>query len=352
MIEPVGSSCNLNCLYCYQASVRDKKGIKIMPISLLGEIIPQVLKLGKSIRFLWHGGEPLLAGLDFFKEVVNLQQYYKKSDQVIENHIQTNATLINKSVAEFLIVNNFHAGTSLDGPEEVHNLTRNGSFKKVIQGIRNIQEAGGEVGIIITLNRHNVDYPVEIWENLIKPKKLARSWDINICTPTEISHLEPSPEKALFFLKTLFDLWLENDDPQIYIKTFWIILRALLGGRTKDCAFEYNKCRFFMAIDEDGNVYPCNRFLKRPVAFLGDIHDSSVSEILNNKETRIFYDRMSRLKPECKSCKWLNICGGGCPFQRWLSSGRFDGDFPECYIRKQFFSYIEEKIVKGHLYIK
>lgn len=347
MIDPVGSACNLRCKYCYQDPVRSTKTLSIMPYSLLEKLIRETIDLDTSIlRFLWHGGEPLLAGLDFFKTAYHLQQKYKKPGQIIENHVQTNATLIDEKWADFLCNHHFQIGTSIDGPKNIHNITRSNSFRKTVSGIKHIKQKGRSVGIIITINKINVIYPEEIWRELIVPKELATSWDVNICSSTETSAFTPKFEQAVSFLNRLFDLWFQHDDPEIYIKTFWIAIRALVGGRPNDCAFEYNKCRHFLAIDEKGNVYPCNRFLKREFVYLGNIEKQNLIDILNSTRAKQIYLNMSRLKPECKNCKWLFVCGGGCAFQRWLDSGTFDGDFLECGIRKEFFSHVETAIKK------
>jgi len=345
MLEPVGSACNLRCVYCYQDPIRVPKNVMSEPI--LEKSISDALELGDKIRFLWHGGEPLLAGREFFQKAYDLQEFYKKPDQLIENHIQTNATLVNKEWARFLAKYGFKVGTSLDGPEHLHNLTRDRSYQKVIRGIKNIQATSNTVGVVITISTFNVDYPDEIWEKLILPKDLATAWEINICTSTETSSFTPSEEKSIWFLCRLFDLWLENDNPEIYIKTFRVVLRALMGANPGDCAFECNKCNLFLAIDELGDVYTCNRFLKREVAHLGNIKTQKLQDILNSEKAKTLYWKISGLKPECKNCKWLLACGGGCAFQRWMSTGRFDAGFPECKIRKALFSHIENKIKNG-----
>lgn len=318
-----------------------------MSVDILEKSVADGLELGNSIRFLWHGGEPLLAGRDFFEKAWCFQKHYKKDGQLIENHIQTNLTLANKDWTQFLAEYNFKVGTSLDGPESIHNYMRSGSYQKVVQGIKNIQITDNTVGVVITVGKHNVDYPDEIWREIILPKKLSTSWEVNICAATETECFTPSNEKSIRFLTRLFDLWMENDDPDIYIKTFWVILRTLIGGSPRDCAFEYNKCNLFVAIDELGDVYTCNRFLKREVAWLGNIRNQKLKEIIDGEKAKTLYKEIAGLKAECRTCKWLMACGGGCAFQRWMSTKKFDAGFPGCEVRKALFSYIANKIKSG-----
>jgi len=342
MVDPVGTACNLRCRYCYQESVRED--IRIMPREILEKLTMDALQLGKEIRFLWHGGEPLLAGKEFFRQAYQFQQKFQRSHQHVENHMQTNATLIDKDWASFLVDHGFKVGTSLDGPRSIHNSVRDASFTAVVQGIRNLQAAGATAGVVVTVSKFNVNHPEQIWKKLILPNDLAHSWEINICVETGVSNFTPSKEDSIRFWITLFDLWWENDNANIRVNPYWTVLRALLGGTPGDCAFEYNKCKIFSAVDEVGDVYTCNRFLKRKVAHLGNIKEESLKNILESEKAEILYRKIAGLKPECKQCKWLLACGGGCAFQRWLSKGRFDAGFPECEVRKALFSHIEKRM--------
>jgi len=345
MLEPVGSQCNLSCKYCYQEPVRKKSHkISVMPRKILEKVTKESLALDNGIRFLWHGGEPLLAGKDFFKDAWDIQQFYKKPNQLIENRIQTNATLIDEDWARFFAKHNFKIGTSIDGPAKLHNLSRGNSYQRVVKGITILHSHNIAVGVIITVTPFDVDYPEVIWEELIKSKNLSKSWEINICQSTEISQLVPKDEKVVKFLGRIFDLWLENNDSTIRIKTFLAILRGLLGGNTKDCAFERSRCDRFSAIDENGDVYICNRFLKRKAGYLGNIKARGLKDILSGKRANNLFYKSSILRKECYTCEWLSICGGGCVFQRWLNSGLFNGYLPECDIRKNLFSYIRKKV--------
>lgn len=343
MVEPVGNICNLRCRYCYQMPTRLDKKPSTMPITVLEKIISDSITLSDTIKFLWHGGEPMLAGIDFFKTAIELQKKLKKTDVRMINAIQTNATLINQEWAEFFAKNKFSIGTSIDGTQELHNKVRDNSFSKVIRGIRYLQDAGVGVGVIITVTSYNVNYPDLIWNNLIKPKKISDHFDINVCFSKDMPSLIPNLEQSLSFMTKLFDLWIEEDDPVINIRTFRGVLRFLLGGRAGDCAFEYNKCSRFVAIDDKGDIYTCNRFMKQEVAYLGNILEINLKDILKSKKVLALYEKIAKIKDECRKCEWLECCGGGCAFQRWLHTGFFDAGFPECEFRKKFFSYVREK---------
>ncbi len=309
-------------------------------------ITPDNVALSDKIKFLWHGGEPLLAGIDFFKCAIKLQEEFNQRGIKIKNSIQTNATLIDRQWAQFFAENDFKVGTSLDGPTDIHSICRGDNFDKVTRGIRYIQESGKDVGIVITISKYNVDFPERIWKEVIENKKIATSFEANVCSSTEISNHVPDMGKALDFWTQLFDLWLAKDDTAIHIKTFRVLLRFLLGGNAGDCAFEYNKCNQFAAIDEKGDVYVCNRFMKREIAYLGNILEHNLREIVLSEKAKNLYHQIACVKEECRSCEWLMCCGGGCAFQRWVHTGRFDAGFPECELRKKLFSYIKNRVAR------
>jgi uncharacterized protein len=317
-----------------------------MPEDVLERVVPDRVALGDRVKFIWHGGEPMLAGIEFFKRVMDLQDRFNRGNIKVVNAIQTNATLINQEWAEFFAKNDFKIGTSIDGPRRLHNISRNQSYDQVLRGIQHIHDTGRGVGIVLTINKYNADEAEAIWREIIEPKQISRSFEINVCSSTELSNLTPSFESSLNFLIKLFDLWLENDDPSIVIKTFRVVSRFILGGDAGDCAFEYNKCREFAAIDEKGDVYVCNRFMKRGAGYLGNIMKEDLRDILNSETAIRLHDQIARIKKECRNCEWLMCCGGGCAFQRWLYAGCFDAGFPECELRKKFFVHVKERLAQ------
>ncbi len=347
IIEPVGASCNLACDYCYHNNIRETK-VHVMSLLVLEKIIEQSLRLNKHrIKFLWHGGEPLLAGLEFYKEVVCLQNRLREAGQRVENHIQTNATLINDEWAEFFCSTGFKISTSIDGPRQIHDSFRKtssgkGSFESVVKGVRILQEYQLKTGVVVTVNRHNVYYPEDVYQTLIQLG--CKSFELSVASNTAISaSIAPHSEDACIFLKKIFDLWLDADDPSVYIRLFDNTVRAMLGAQVRNCAFSYNRCREYIAFDENGEIYTCARFFKEESAYLGSCFGGSVLELLASAKVSSLYDSVAKIKEECLVCRWLGACGGGCAYQRWLNGG-FGSLFPQCEIRKSLFEHIENRI--------
>lgn len=353
IIEPVGGSCNLDCGYCYHKNIRNRSKLKVMEDRVLERVIQETSLLNRDcIKFLWHGGEPLLAGLDFYEKVLKFQNDHRAfHNRQFVNHIQTNATLIDKDWVSFIKKNNFRVGTSIDGPAQLHDLSRhdicgNGSFDKTMRGINLLRGADLTVGIMVTINQHNVHYPELIYHTLIDFG--LKDFEISpVSNVINAPFLAPEPTDTVKFLKKVFDLWFDSDDPSVYIRIFHNTIRSLIGAPTNDCSFSYNRCREYVAIDEKGEIYSCGRFLKEEKAHLGSCSNDSLIETLKSNKARYIYDQVAKINEECFNCRWLYACGGGCAYQRWTNGG-FGSSFPQCNIRKALFEHIEKR-TKGFL---
>jgi len=342
IMMPVGADCNLRCDYCYHNNIREQESV-LMTDEILEKGVKDSLKLADKIVYIWHGGEPMLAGLDFYEEAIRYQKKHANGRH-IENHIQTNATLIDDDWAKFFSKNSIRVSTSLDGPIWLHDLHRKyvsgkGSFEKTVKGVEKMKDFGQSVGIIITLNCENVKYPIQIYEELIKREKI-NGFEINNCTELGFA---PSNEDLLNFYKTLFMLWSKDGNPSIHIRIFENVIRNLLGKKANDCHFRYKGCRQFLSIDDIGNIYTCSRFVKRDVAYLGNILEKNLVDIMGQKHTEDIYERCSSIAKECLDCEWLEACGGGCSYQRWQAGG-FDVKHPLCEVRKKLFSFIANEV--------
>ncbi len=350
IVEPVGGNCNLACVYCYHSNIRAEK-LSVMPMAVLERLIREGVKINPDrIKYLWHGGEPMLAGIKFYQEVIRLQERLKVTPkQKISNHLQTNATLITDEWASFFKTCGFKVSTSIDGPEGLHNqcrfnVVRVGSFRQVVEGINTLQRFGLTVGVVTTISVYNAGFPEDVYKTLIGLG--IKNFELNIASNVVgASSLAPSPKDAATFLKRVFDLWFKEDDPSIYIRIFHNTIRSLTGLPMKDCSFSYNHCREYVACDENGELYTCGRFLKEPEAHIGSLMSESLPVILENPTTNALYNRVAKIKDECHACKWLGACGGGCAYQRWLNGG-FGSSFPQCEIRKELFEHIAQRVGK------
>lgn len=328
-VKPVGSSCNLNCSYCYYLSKNDneKKFSKIHS-TLLKKYILQHIECSTEdlICFSWHGGEPTLAGLDFYKNVIEIQKKYSPLNKKIINGIQTNGTLLNDEWCKFFAAENFMVGISIDGSEQLHNRYRTfksgkGSFKSTINGYFLLKKYKVPTEILCVVNADNVKYPIEIYRFF---KSLNIQYLTFIPLVNKMNKLRYDvcdnsvPAKAFGnFLIQIFDEWKEKDIGNIKIQIIEETLKTAFNKDHNLCVFK-KTCGRVPILEHNGNFYSCDHFFEL-CNLLGNINSVHVRDMLEITEQIKFGERkFSTLPTKCKTCKVLTMCNGGCLKNRLL----------------------------------
>jgi len=145
----------------------------------------------------------------------------------------------------------------------------------------------------------------------------------------------------LAFVKKIFDLWLEDDNPAFRIRNFRNVIRTMCGGKPIDCSSNVGGCKRFIAITANGDVYPCHRFVGRRDFVIGNLLEKSLPDIY--ADAADLYEKLCELDENCVHCEWLTACGSGCAFERLVANGTFKSMDPECQVKKGLFAYITEK---------
>ncbi|MBR2835159.1 MAG: anaerobic sulfatase maturase [Coriobacteriales bacterium] len=346
MAKPVGASCNLCCSYCYY---RDIATHTRMSDEVLESYIQQTIAMHGSkaaVEFVWHGGEPLLAGIDFYRRAAALQRKYANG-RVIVNNIQTNGTLINAAWAEFFAQESFIVGVSCDGPKNVHDAYRHnaagsGSWQRVIAGINTCTEAGVRVDGLCAVHAANVGHPQEVYTFLRSLFPLIQF--LPVCDLImKDSHPSLSPESVKAdsfgkFLCTIYDMW-TADDPATrpVISTFEAIMRMSRGEPAGICEFEPT-CGHAGSVEADGSVYACDRFADKP-HILGNLLKTNLETLM--EQNRPFgTSKLTNLAPECLDCAYLRLCFGGCPKKRIALAASGSPINALCAAYRQLFSHI------------
>ncbi|HOO43181.1 MAG TPA: anaerobic sulfatase maturase [Bacteroidales bacterium] len=366
MIKPVGSLCNLDCAYCYYL---DKEKLYSgqtarMDIQLLEKFTQQYIEANlqaDEISFCWHGGEPLLAGLDFFKKAVSFQKKYNPGKQ-ISNSLQTNGTLINREWVDFFLENNFLVGVSIDGPQAIHDTYRRnkrgqGTYKEVLKGIEMMYKDKVQYNTLTTVNHVNQEYGKEIYLFLksigsyhmqfLPVLEYIKSGIVPPGTPG--SHVAPwsvSSQKYGKFLCDIFDLWSNGDVGIRFIPFFESVLANYLGIPPGICAW-CETCGNNVALEWNGDVYLCDHFVY-PEYKIGNIAHMPFSQMAcSNKLFRFGMEKRNGLPDLCFHCPYYRLCYGECPKHRFLTAP--DGQpglNALCEGYKQFFAYTEDWFVK------
>lgn len=320
IIKVVSIKCNLRCGYCFYHKDDQKQkqsGDCLMSDNILENLINEVCSGMQFAQFIWHGGEPLLAGIDFFRKVVALQERYKKSGQKIINKLQTNGTLINNKWANFFADNNFGIGVSIDGPRDLHNYFRKftngkGSFDATLRGIRILQQKGIQPGVIAVINSQNSKKPREMFDFFtnLGLKKIAFNHASGKNYNPKALQSNVSPLDYAEFIKKVFDFWIAKNDPEIEIRQIKSILQGLLGGKYRSCEFNQG-CSEYFTVEYNGNIYPCDCSDPDEKIYFGNIK-KGLRQIFSSEAYNDYQNKIREARLHCTKCRWYEICKGGC----------------------------------------
>lgn len=352
-IIKVTSKCTLACKYCdYMSRLDENNSKKTMGRDVLEKSVSEIMALPlKKVTFIWHGGEPLLAGKRLFEKAIFIQNQNKQERQLVRNNIQTNATLLNEEWVDFLKSNKINVGISIDGPDGIQNSHRpykshKGSFESVTQGIRMAKNKGLKASYLAVVTKDNADKASEIYQFFINND--MNSFDFLPCVEfekknKELVNLSINPLDYAEFLIEAFDLWMEQDDPKIHIRFFENVLFGLLGGKPTLCKFA-GTCSNFITIDCNGDIYPCDKFLGHKELNFGNIMNVDLLSVLENKEFNNFSRNSKKINKKCKSCKWSSVCNGGCTYYRYMMNQSFSDLNYFCEANKKVFRHIEKRV--------
>ena len=364
MLKPAGAHCNLACKYCYyleKNKLYPTAQRHLMSDEMLEQFTREYIEAQtmNQVLFTWHGGEPLLRSIDFYRKALSLQQKYAGGRR-IDNVIQTNGTLLTDEWCEFFAQNHWLVGISIDGPQPDHDhyrLTAAGkpSWKKVMQGIKLLKKHGVEWNAMAVVNAYNANHPLEFYrffkENGCQflqftpiVERLTRHEDgrtlASLADKDEISLSEASvaPEQWGYFLCAIFDEWVRKDVGKIFVEIFDCTLANWMGISPGICAYS-KECGHAGVMEHNGDVYSCDHFVF-PEYKLGNIRDHSLIDMLYGEQQQ----ELSRLKHsslprQCKECDMEFACHGECPKNRFMKDKY--GDSGLNYLCPGYYHYYQ-----------
>ena len=343
MLKPAGAHCNLACKYCYyleKNKLYPTAQRHLMSDEMLEQFTREYIEAQtmNQVLFTWHGGEPLLRSIDFYRKALSLQQKYAGGRR-IDNVIQTNGTLLTDEWCEFFAQNHWLVGISIDGPQPDHDhyrLTAAGkpSWQKVMQGIKLLKKHGVEWNAMAVVNAYNANHPLEFYrffkENGCQflqftpiVERLTRHEDgrtlASLADKDEISLSEASvvPEQWGYFLCAIFDEWVRKDVGKIFVEIFDCTLANWMGISPGICAYS-KECGHAGVMEHNGDVYSCDHFVF-PEYKLGNIRDHSLIDMLYGEQQQEFSRlKHSSLPRQCKECDMEFACHGECPKNRFM----------------------------------
>ena len=364
MLKPAGAHCNLACKYCYyleKNKLYPTAQRHLMSNEMLEQFTREYIEAQtmNQVLFTWHGGEPLLRSIDFYRKALSLQQKYAGGRR-IDNVIQTNGTLLTDEWCEFFAQNHWLVGISIDGPQPDHDhyrLTAAGkpSWQKVMQGIKLLKKHGVEWNAMAVVNADNANHPLEFYrffkENGCQflqftpiVERLTRHEDgrtlASLADKDEISLSEASvtPEQWGYFLCAIFDEWVRKDVGKIFVEIFDCTLANWMGISPGICAYS-KECGHAGVMEHNGDVYSCDHFVF-PEYKLGNIRDHSLIDMLYGEQQQEFSRlKHSSLPRQCKECDMEFACHGECPKNRFMKDKY--GDSGLNYLCPGYYHYYQ-----------
>lgn len=343
LAKPVGASCNLRCKYCYyleKAHLYRNAPARVMSDELLERFVQEYIQAQtmSQVLFTWHGGEPLMRPLSFYRKAVALQEKYAFGRQ-IDNTIQTNGTLLTDEWCEFFKEHNWLVGISIDGPQDFHDEYRRTasdkpSWQKVMRGIRLLRKHGVEWNAMAVVNDFNAGYPLEFYHFFkemgakyiqfapVVERMAAHSDGRHLATLVDqecpVADFSVSPAQWGDFLCAIFDEWVRHDVGQTYVEIFDCTLANWVGERPGICVYA-KECGHAGVMEFNGDVYSCDHFVF-PEYKLGNIRDKTLVEMLYGEQQRQFSClKHATLPKQCKECEWEFACHGECPKNRFVN---------------------------------
>ncbi len=339
--------CNLACSYCYVLN----KTTDRMTLMLAKRVVDEVLvhnDSDKPTRFIWHGGEPMLAGLDFYRNVcAHIAERHPTAR--VEHYIQTNGTLLKGDWISFFIEQRFRVGVSLDGWRELHDMCRKtvggqGTFDVILDNVIQARRMGLVAGFLSVLTRHTVGRETELFDFFRQYRFDFGFHPITSLTPEMDQTLAISPDEFAAASICLFDLAVRQEQPKFTDATpaMHYLTSILLGCSSGLCVTEQTCAEGYISVEPTGRVHVCDRFAGNADLCLGNIADTSLQEILDSPIRREFLRRWEITRHECNGCDWIQVCHGGCPHEAYVRYGNIFAKDPNCSAYRAIWSHVAE----------
>ncbi len=353
-LKPAGAACNLACRYCYylgQGPSGEATGVPDrMPEDLIESYIAQHFAASPDevVRFAWHGGEPTLLGVDYFRKVVAIERRLLPPGRSVANGLQTNGTLLDDEWGRFLAAEGFSVGLSLDGPRQVHDRFRRArdgrpAFDEAMRGYGVLRRHGVPTDVLCVVGAHNAARPLEVYG-------FFREIGAAFVTFLPLVERRPgasggasadsvSPEAWGEFLCAVFDEWVERAIGRVKVQIFEEAARAAFGQEHSLCLFR-PVCGDVPVLERDGGLFSCDHYVDAAHR-VGTILETPLAVLLESPAQRAFgRAKLECLPHVCRTCEVLAMCNGECPKNRFVPAPDGGPDLNYlCAGYKKFFTH-------------
>ena len=322
LIKPASSLCNMRCRYCFYADVsahREVKSHGVMQSQTMRALIDRALGLGEDaeVTFAFQGGEPTLAGLEFFRDFTRYVSDHR-INQTIHYALQTNGYLVDKEWAEFFHENNFLVGVSLDGYRDLHNWLRpdaaQGTYDRVMHAIELLRAAQVDFNVLTVLTAQLAKHPQKVYK-FYRQHKLDYVQLIP-CLPgfddEEGDEFSLTPEAFASFYKAFFRLWTEDFRRGHYMSVtlFDNVIPLFRGYPPQQCGM-LGRCAPQFVVESNGDVYPCDFYVLDQYR-CGNVQTDSLEDMATCDAVKTFLAEPRRDCSQCATCPFERICHKNC----------------------------------------
>lgn len=357
LIKPASSLCNLRCRYCFYADIADIREVDSYGVmtrdtaKVLIDRAFEAVEPGGIVNFMFQGGEPTVAGLDFFKEFTTMVTARRPAGVTARFAIQTNGMVINEEWADLFKKYDFLVGVSVDGYRELHDFNRvdpakKGSYSRVVKTVQLLQQKGVAVNLLCVVTGLCARHPQKVYAGL---KKLGVGYlqFIPCLDPLEeergTAPYSLTPEVYGKFLCALFDDWFRDWEKGQYtsVRLFDDYVHLAMGEPAGTCATS-GGCGSYFVVEGDGSIYPCDFYVLDSWR-MGNLHDTGLKELAATDTARRFLREGAMRPAECSSCQWLPVCNGGCRRDwEWTEDGHTHNYY--CPAFKMFFEHTASRL--------
>lgn len=339
LIKPAAGLCNMNCRYCFYRSACEGRDNGVMSRRTVDALLRKVREYRpSSLTVLFQGGEPTLAGTDFYRYFIAGVRAAVPAPTSFG--LQTNGLLIDDKWADLFREHGFLIGLSLDGDRATNDRYRRDHrgesvFDRVMNAAGTLERSGVDFNILSVIDDENAGDIERTWRFF---KESGFRFLQFIPCLEEGSGVSLSPQSYEAFLKQSFDLWYDDWRKGDYISVRHIdnYVGILMGRPPENCAM-CGVCGSYFVAEANGDLYPCDFYCKEEYR-VGTVFDATPFAV--GEKHRAFIEQSYLIHERCRSCRYYPLCRGGCRSDR--INGLAENRYCEAYTR--FFGYAFDRM--------
>ena len=322
LIKPASSACDLHCAYCFYRDVAGRRAGgtgAVMDAGTARAVVDRALAVSDDadVALAFQGGEPTLAGLGFYQDLVAYVNA-RRTRQRVSYALQTNGQSLDVRWASFLREHGFLVGISVDGPAFLHDglrtdLAGHSTHARAMESVRLLRDEGVGVNVLTVLSTEVARHPRELFDFYV-----GEGIDYVQLIPClagfggEGAKYALTPRGFFSFYCAFFDLWLSEFERGHFISValFDTVMQLLVGQMPQACG-ALGFCAPQYVVESTGDVYPCD-FYALDEWRLGNVRERSLDDLATCATMRAFLSELRRPCAACAHCPFEGVCHRGC----------------------------------------